>query len=351
MKQFFDVVIVGGGQSALALAYYLRRSQLSYVILDAEEKPGGSWQNYWDSVTLFSPAQWSSLPGTLMPGGTDQYPAKQDVLSYFKSYEEKYKLNIQRPVWVESVQKREELFTVTTSKGIYTSRVVVGATGSFRNPFIPDIAGLDVFKGELLHSSAYRNTDEFAGKRIAIIGEGNSGAQILAELSNVATTFWITKDQPDYLPDEVDGKYLFDAATQLFEAKKLGRSYIPPSLGHIVMVPSVKDARERKVLNAFTGLQEIKESTILLEAGQEIAVDAIIFCTGFKPSLAFLEQLPVTVKFDKIHTSDTRSRELPGLWMIGYGSWTGFASATVVGVGRSAKQAALEIVEFLKHQD
>lgn len=62
-----DVIIIGGGQSALATAYFLRRTQLSFLILDAGEKPGGAWRHGWDSLRLFSPAAWSSIPGWMMP--------------------------------------------------------------------------------------------------------------------------------------------------------------------------------------------------------------------------------------------------------------------------------------------
>lgn len=68
--QDVDVVVIGAGQAGLALGYYLRRTALSFVLLDAEERPGGAWQHGGDSLRLFSPAQWSSLPGWLMPGTT-----------------------------------------------------------------------------------------------------------------------------------------------------------------------------------------------------------------------------------------------------------------------------------------
>ncbi|MBP0500748.1 NAD(P)-binding protein, partial [Mycobacterium tuberculosis] len=69
-----DVLIVGGGQSGLSAGYFLRRSGLSYVILDAETSPGGAWQHAWHSLHLFSPAGWSSIPGWPMPASQGPYP-------------------------------------------------------------------------------------------------------------------------------------------------------------------------------------------------------------------------------------------------------------------------------------
>src|SRR5690606_38264454 len=81
-----DIVIVGGGQAALATAYFLRRTRLSFVLLDAEEGPGAAWRHGWDSLTLFSPAQWSSLPEWPMPD-TGGYPSRNHVIDYLTRYE------------------------------------------------------------------------------------------------------------------------------------------------------------------------------------------------------------------------------------------------------------------------
>src|SRR5512143_3818911 len=98
-----DVVIIGGGQAALALGYYLRRTGLSYVVLDDGTAPGGAWQHAWRSLRLFSPAQWSSLPGRLMPGGSSYYPTRDEALDYLADYEGRYAVPVRRPVRVVSV--------------------------------------------------------------------------------------------------------------------------------------------------------------------------------------------------------------------------------------------------------
>src|SRR5690606_18982789 len=104
-----DVVVIGGGQSGLAVGYHLRRalraSGAAFVILDAEAGAGGAWRHGWDSLRLFSPALWSSLPGWPMPRalgseapGGDAYPHRDDVLTYLARYEERYELPVERPV-------------------------------------------------------------------------------------------------------------------------------------------------------------------------------------------------------------------------------------------------------------
>jgi thioredoxin reductase len=347
MENRFDVIVIGGGQSGLAMGYYLRRSGLSYIIFDNQNEPGGAWLHTWDSLRLFSPAQWSSLPGMIMTGGSDYYPSRNVAIEYLKTYEEKYRLPVKRSVQVNRVDKNMDGFVLETSDGTYYAKTVVSATGSFANPYIPVFEGMELFTGKIIHSSQYQSPEEFVGKRVAIVGEGNSGAQILAEISKVTGTLWITQKEPRFLPDHVDGRFLFDAATQMYEAQKMGKQYKPPSLGDIVMVDSVKDARARKVLKSGRPFEKFTEDSIIWANGHEEKIDVVIFCTGFKPSLKHLEPLNVINADGKADTTGTKSNRVEGLWFVGYGNWTGFASATLIGVGRSAKTTVEQISEYI----
>lgn len=342
----YDVIVIGGGQSGLAMGYYLRRTGLSYTILDNQKESGGAWLHTWKSLRLFSPAQWSSLPGMIMAGGSDYYPTRDVTIEYLKYYESKYSLPVERPVEVSDVIKINDEFQLQTAAGVYTAKAVVSATGSFNNPFIPIFKDIEKFKGQVLHSSQYESPDQYEGKRVAIVGEGNSGAQILAEVSKVTGTIWITQKEPRFLPDHMDGRFLFDAATQLYEAQKAGKQFKPPSLGDIVVVDSVKEARARKVFKSVRPFEHFTEDSIVWTDGHEEKIDVVIFCTGFKPGLSHLRSLDV-VNDGKADTHGTKSKTVEGLWLVGYGNWTGFASATLIGVGRSAKKTVEEIAGYL----
>lgn len=344
----FDVIVIGGGQSGLAAGYYLRRTDLNYLILDQEKEPGGSWQHYWQSLRLFSPAQWSSLPGIIMPGGPDYYPTRDETLAYLRNYEKKYQLRVQRPVTVQQVEKQQDYFMLYTTDGTYKTTSLVSATGTFRHPYIPDFSGMEKFEGSMLHSSQYYSPEVFRGKRVAIVGEGNSGAQILAEVSKIADTLWITSKPPRFLPDEIDGRYLFDVATQMYEARKQGKEFKAPSLGDIVMVPPVKEARKRGVLKSLPAFQAFDTRHLVWQDGRQEEVDAVIFCTGFRPALGHLSSLHLLAENGNIKTHHTKATGIEGLWLVGYGSWTGFASATLIGVGRTARQTVEEIKEYLQ---
>jgi putative flavoprotein involved in K+ transport len=347
MMDKYDVLVIGGGQSGLAIGYYLRRSGLHYKILDMQQQEGGSWPHYWQSLRLFSPAQWSSLPGIIMPGGPDHYPSRNETIQYLREYEQKYKLPVERPVEVMSIEKAENgSFRLQTSKGLMEAKAIVSATGSFRNPYTPEIEGINKFKGTILHAADYQNPEPFKGKKVAIVGEGNSGAQILSELSRHAESYWITSKAPRFLPDHIDGRILFDTATQLYKARQEGRNFTPPSLGDIVMVAPVKEARDRGALKWQHPITRFRENSIVLESGEEKQIDAVIFCTGFRPALDHLKPLGI-VENNRVKTVGTRAVHINGLWLLGYGSWTGFASATLIGVGRTARQTSKELQEYL----
>jgi putative flavoprotein involved in K+ transport len=142
--------VVGGGQAALAVGYYLRRrTDLSFAILDSEDGPGGAWRHGWDSLRGFSPARYSSLPGRLMPGGEEKYPTRDEVVNYLADYEKRYELPVRRPVRVEAVYREEGRLAVKMDRVRLPVRAVVGATGTWRRPHVPDYPGRGRFRGEL----------------------------------------------------------------------------------------------------------------------------------------------------------------------------------------------------------
>ncbi|MEO8289102.1 MAG: ArsO family NAD(P)H-dependent flavin-containing monooxygenase [Chloroflexota bacterium] len=353
-QDMYDVVVIGGGQAGLATGYYLRRSGLRYTILDAQEGPGGAWRHTWDLLALFSPAQWSSLPGWLMPGGGVEYPGRDAVLAYLAEYERRYALPVERPVRVRSVLEADGgLLVESEDGGEWVARAVVSATGSWERPYVPVYPGQGLFKGTQIHSAHYRSPEPFAGKRVLIVGGGNSGAQILAEVSRVARVDWVTRREPHFMADNIDGRALFDVATRRYRAQQEGgdgslRGEVTGSLGDIVMTPVVKEARSRDVLRTVRPFTRFTESGVVWPDGREEEIDAVIWCTGFRHALDHLDSLEVIEPDGNVAVEGTRSVKQPRLWLVGYGDWTGFASATLIGVGRSARSSVEQINAFLR---
>lgn len=312
-----DVVVLGAGQAGLATGYFLKRSGLSFVLLDAESGPGGAWRHGWESLRLFSPAQWSSLPGWPMPPAADGFPTRAEVLSYLSTYESRYEFAVLRPVHVSSVSDEQDHLVVHTNAGPIAARAVVSATGTWSSPFIPDYPGKDMFEGVQLHSAQYRRPEPFEGKRILVVGGSNSGAQILAELSHVAEVTWVTLEEPVFLPDDVDGRVLFERATARWKAQQAGLlDPMPPgNLGNIVMVAPVREARERGVLKRRPPFAGVTPRGVRWTDGQEEPFDAIVWCTGFRPALQHLAALGVLQADGQVQVEGTRSVVQPRLML------------------------------------
>jgi cation diffusion facilitator CzcD-associated flavoprotein CzcO len=345
----FDVVIIGGGQAGLATGYFLRRTGLSFAILDGEPDPGGAWRHGWDSLRLFSPAEWSSLPGWPMPPSGEAYPTREEVVAYLAAYEARYNLPVIRPAEVELVHAEQDALVVETCPATWRARAVVSATGTWRAPYRPPYPDQARFEGVQIHSAQYRRPEEFAGQRVLVVGGGNSGAQIFAEVSQVADTTWVTQEPPTFLPDEVDGRVLFERATARWQAKQGIAADAPPpgGLGDVVMVPPVKAARDRGVLKAVRPFERFTPRGVVWPDERETEVDAVIWCTGFRPALQHLAALGLVEPSGRVAVDGTRSIKEPRLWLVGYGEWTGFASATLTGVMRSARDTAREIAQVL----
>lgn len=346
------VAVIGGGQAGLAAGYYLRRAGLEphrdYVILDANPEPGGAWQHGWTSLRLFSPSEYSSLPGWPMPAWTEGFPPVDHVVRYLTRYEQRYDLPVHHGVRVTSVRRESpdgQGFLVDASAGGWRADAVISGTGTWDRPFWPSYPGARIFQGRQLHTAQYRSPDPFRGLRVVVVGGGNSAAQLLAEVSTVASTTWVTPRPPRFLPDDVDGRVLFDVASARSAALAAGRGDQGgvAALGDIVMIPTVKDARARGVLTARPLFRSLTVDGVAWADGTAEPADVIIWCTGFGPALHHLAPLRLPRRSGHLAMHGTNVVGEPGLHLLGYGDWTGPASATLIGVGRTARAAVHDL--------
>ncbi|MFI9119700.1 ArsO family NAD(P)H-dependent flavin-containing monooxygenase [Streptomyces bikiniensis] len=345
-----DVVVIGGGQAGLAAGYHLRRAGLGFVILDADPAPGGAWQHTWDSLHLFSPAAHSSLPGRLMPPQPGEtYPDAAHVVAYLTEYEQRYELPIHRPVRVTGVHRDGELLRVESASGTWYGRSVISATGTWSRPFVPAAPGRTEFQGIQLHTVDYRRPEDFTGQRVIVVGGGNSGAQIAADLAYGTDLTWVTLREPRYLADDIDGRALFDHATARRRALDEGRTDTGgvASLGDIVAVPPVRAARDAGLLKPQPMFTRLTKTGVRWPDGTTTDADAVIWCTGFRPALSPLAPLGLRGPRGHIPTTGTQAADEPRLHLLGYGDWTGPASATLIGVGRPARDAVQCLARFL----
>lgn len=363
LPEHVEVAVVGGGQAGIALGYYLQRAGLKpgvdFVILDAADQPGGAWPHMWEGLRVFSPAAYSSLPGWMMPPWDDTtrgFPTRDHVVDYLTRYEDRYRLAVHRPYRVLSIDREpsgsDGSLLVHTDQGSVSARVVVSATGTWTQPFWPHYPGAAEFQGDQIHTVHYRRPGEFAGRRVVVVGGGNSGAQILAEISAVTDTVWVTSRPPRFLPDDVDGRVLFAAATRRVQALRDGSDHAGVGgLGDIVMIPSVREARARGALETLSMFERLTPTGVAWADGTHWPADVIVWCTGFRPALRHLGALHLKRDHGVIRLdgpAGTQCEDEPRLHLVGSGDWTGPASATLIGAGRTARDTARAVLEQLR---
>ncbi|HEU4842411.1 MAG TPA: NAD(P)-binding domain-containing protein, partial [Ilumatobacteraceae bacterium] len=179
----YDVIAIGAGQAGLALGHHLARRGADFVLLEGTSEIGHSWRSRWDSLRLFSPAEYDGLPGMPFPAPADTYPTKDEVADYLAAYATRFELPVLLDCRVQRLEHADGRYLVHTSQGTLTAHQVVVATGPFQTPATPGLAsGLDPDVVQL-HSSAYRNPADIPAGPVVVVGAGNSGRQIALELA------------------------------------------------------------------------------------------------------------------------------------------------------------------------
>jgi len=206
MSENLDVIVIGGGQAGLASGWHLKQRGLKFVILDEQERAGGNWRNYYDSLTLFSPAAFSGLPGMPLPGSQSRYPQRDEMVEYLEQYSANFQLPLVQRTRVVQVDRLEDRFHISTADGKeYSSKAVIVATGAFSRPYIPEVKNLSAYEGRILHSADYRNVLPFRDQQVVVVGAANSAIQIAYELAAVANVTLATREAVRFFPQRIFG--------------------------------------------------------------------------------------------------------------------------------------------------
>jgi putative flavoprotein involved in K+ transport len=345
LDRVLDVVVIGGGQAGLATGWHLQQHGLDYLILDEQTSPGGNWRNYYESLQLFSPAEYSALPGRAFPGDPKGYPLRNEVVQYLEAYAAEFQLPFQGGTRVVAVVQKEKAFEIRIANGAtFTARAVVVASGGFSRPFMPDIPGLESFSGYCLHSSAYRTPEAFAGQRVVVVGAANSAVQIAYELAGVAQVVLATREKIRFFPQRILGLDFHGwlKFTGLEQTRWLSDQ----------STPVLDTGKYRKALN--TGrlqrrpmFQQVLPDGVVWPDGSSAQVDALIFATGYRPNQAFLAQLAVVDRHGRTLQRNGVATQVPGLYFVGLPKQRNFASATLRGVGADAAYLMPRLLEHL----
>jgi putative flavoprotein involved in K+ transport len=178
------VVVIGAGPAGLAVAACLRRRGIGGVVLERGEGVGQSWRERYDRLHLHTPRVQSRLPGYPIPRRYGRWVARDDLVAYLESYAAHHRIWPRLGVEVQRVDRDDDgRWRLTTSEGERAARAVVVATGYNDRPYLPDWPGRDGFSGTFLHAAAYRNAEPYRGADVLVVGTGNTGAEIAADLA------------------------------------------------------------------------------------------------------------------------------------------------------------------------
>jgi putative flavoprotein involved in K+ transport len=341
----FEVVVVGAGQAGLAMGYFLKRQGRHFLIVEAGSI-ASAWRERWESLTLFTPRRYSSLPDFPFPGDPDGYPTRDEVIAYLEAYAEKFDLPVKEHARVRSLTAEDDRFVFELDGKTFAADQVVVATGPFQAPYIPEVAerlAPDVFQ---THATGYRKPDDIPEGTVLVVGGGNTGFQIAKELSATHRVVLAVGSRQTPLPQRFLGRDLFWWLTKsrLFKTtveSRLGRRL---STRDTLIGSSPRELRSRYGVELKPRVVDASGRTVRFEDGSELEVDAVLWATGYRPDYSWIH-LPV---FDQQGRLRHRRgvADIPGLYFLGL-TWQHTRGSALIGwVKEDAEFIAAKIAEL-----
>lgn len=349
MPEQTSVIILGAGPSGLATAGCLREKGVRFVVVEGAGTVGSTWRSRYERLHLHTIKQFSALPGLPWPATVPTYPSRDEVVAYLERYAAKFQIEPRFGVDVTSARYDGAQWVVRAGEDEIRARSLVVATGYNRVPKVPSWPGQERFRGEILHSSEYRNGAAWKGKRALVVGIGNSGGEIAIDLWEHGAETAISVRSPVHvvprdlfgLPAQVNSLFLLgrlppkiaDRIANALLGRVIGDlsrfGLRRPTLGPVsqvletgriplIDVGTIELVKQGR-LQIYPGPRELTEDGVIFTDDREIKADVLVLATGFRAALeGFLENAERYVDERGYPRRHGVEAETPGLYFIGY---------------------------------
>ncbi|MED2790989.1 NAD(P)/FAD-dependent oxidoreductase [Bacillus wiedmannii] len=340
-----DIIIVGAGQAGLIMGNYLKQEGYNFLLLEAGNRIGDSWRNRYNSLQLFTPREYSSLPGMIVKGEGNGFPHKDEMATYLEEYARYFKLPVQLQTEVLKIKKEKEIFKLHTPTEILQAKKVVIATGGFQQPYIPSFSqhlSSHVFQ---IHSSQYKSPSQIPKGNVLVVGGGNSGMQIAVELAKTHEVTMSISHPLTFLSLRLFRKSIF------YWLEKLGLLYAEVNTKRGKWFQKRKDPifgfeGKELIRNGAIKLEEkvvsASENNIMFQNGGTYSAESIIWSTGFIQNYKWIE-LEKAVNENGFPNHVRGTSPVKGLYYIGLPWQSQRGSALICGIGKDAAYILSEI--------
>lgn len=332
-------VVVGAGPAGLATSRELLRRNIDHVVLERGDV-ADSWSRLYDSLTLHTGKHMSHLPGMRFPRSAPLFVSRERFLEYLHEYKRRFALPVESGREVRSLVRDGDAWSV--NGGELVADAVVVASGIISNPRVPNIPGRDAFRGEVRHSITYRRPEEVRGKRVLVVGAGNSAGEIASELgrAGIDTTVAV-RSGANVVPLQLLGIPIQYLAYMIRSLPRPAREVIvgamrkitewrngPPvlprsSVGPLDAIPLIGfrlvDAIRDGSVKLRGGVDAFTADGVRFADGSEESFDVVLLATGFRAALGFLGD---AVQLDQRGFGMRRDRvvsvDRPNLFFVGH---------------------------------
>jgi len=344
-----QTIVIGAGPAGLAVGACLKRANIPCLILEQSDQVGSVWHRHYDRLHLHTDKKNSQLPFFPYPLTYPRYPSRSQVINYLESYAEKFHLDIRFRQQVISARFEDELWIVQTREHLYQAQNLVIAAGYNREPFRPVWPAQEAFKGLVMHSSEYRNGEMFRGKKILVVGFGNSGGEITIDLCEhgaevglsvrggvnviprelfgipILSISILQSQLPARMADAINAFILRFAIGDLTQYGLRKLPYGPiTQMRQDARIPLIDVGTVKLIkggrITVYGEIQKFCEDGVIFSDGRQVQFNVVILATGYQPRVnAFLTGIAAAA-YDANGTplSSGRESSMPGLYFCGY---------------------------------